>query len=72
MTTTLADDADNAHEQAPPVNWKHLKCYGYAPGNYMSTCFMCRRVVSGLDKRAIRCRPCAEEMLKRDRIRKQP
>jgi hypothetical protein len=42
--------------------WGHLKRYGYAPGNYMSRCSTCDQVVSGLDKRAIRCKPCAEQL----------
>jgi hypothetical protein len=46
--------------QEPQGGWEHLKGYGYAPGNYMSRCHSCCQVVSGLDKRAMRCRPCAE------------
>jgi hypothetical protein len=46
--------------QEPQGGWEHLKAYGYAPGNYMSRCHSCCQVVSGLDKRAMRCRPCAE------------
>lgn len=40
--------------------WLHLKQYGYVPGNYMSRCHRCEKVVTGLDKRAITCLPCAQ------------
>ena len=42
------------------AEWLHLKPYGYAPGRYMATCHDCKQVATGLDKRAITCRPCAE------------
>lgn len=38
--------------------------YGYAPGNYMSKCFACEKVFPDMDKRATRCRPCAEAAFK--------
>ena len=41
-------------------DWTHLKRYGYAPGDYMSRCCRCGESVSGLDKRAVTCKPCAE------------
>lgn len=41
--------------------WQHLKQFGYAPGNYMRECCVCKTVVGDLDKRAITCRPCAEK-----------
>jgi hypothetical protein len=41
--------------------WEHLKKYGYAPGNYMNRCCWCNQVKNDLDKRAVACRPCAEE-----------
>jgi len=41
--------------------WEHLKPYGYAPGGYMGTCFDCSERSFDLDKRAVRCRPCAEK-----------
>lgn len=34
--------------------------YGYAPGNYMGRCHYCEKTVTGIDKRAICCLPCAE------------
>jgi hypothetical protein len=40
----------------------HLKPYGYAPGHYMNKCHNCQRVVTGVDKRAYICRPCAEAL----------
>lgn len=43
--------------------WQHLKGFGYAPGYYMNTCHRCENVVSDVDKRAITCRPCAEQLL---------
>jgi hypothetical protein len=43
-------------------NWLHLKGYGYAPGDYMNKCHRCGQIVSGLDKRAVTCRPCAEAL----------
>ena len=39
--------------------WEHLKAYGYAPGGYMMTCRGCNTTVTGVDKRASRCMPCA-------------
>jgi hypothetical protein len=51
-----------ALEQPEPeqADWTHLKRYGYAPGNYMSKCHRCGETISGLDKRAVTCKPCAE------------
>ncbi len=46
----------------PPPEWEHLKCYGYAPGGYVSRCCHCGKHVAGLDKLAITCRPCAEKL----------
>lgn len=43
-------------------DWQHLKRYGYAPGRYMSKCSNCERVIDGLDKRAVTCKPCAEAL----------
>jgi hypothetical protein len=43
------------------AGWAHLKAYGYAPGSYSCVCFTCKKV-SDLDKRATRCRPCAEKL----------
>ena len=42
--------------------WQHLKPYGYAPGHYMNKCHNCEQVVTGVDKRAHTCRPCAEAL----------
>lgn len=50
------------------TEWLHLKGYGYAPGNYMSKCHRCQHVVSGLDKRAITCRSCAELAELREKV----
>ncbi len=47
---------------APSDDWQHLKPHGYAPGNYMNKCHRCNQVVTGLDKRAVTCRPCAGAM----------
>jgi len=47
---------------AEPAEWLHLKGYGYAPGEYMSKCHRCKQAVTGLDKRAVTCRPCAEAL----------
>jgi DNA-directed RNA polymerase subunit RPC12/RpoP len=44
------------------ADWEHLKAHGYAPGSYMGNCLTCQKGVTGLDKRAIRCRPCAERL----------
>lgn len=41
-------------------SWFYLKDYGYAPGDYMITCRGCGKTVEGVDKRASRCRFCAE------------
>lgn len=43
----------------PSDDWRHLKDYGYAPGGYMSRCRTCGDTPV-MDKRAWRCRPCAE------------
>ena len=37
-----------------------MRRYGYAPGNYMNKCHHCQQVVTGADKRAVTCHPCAE------------
>jgi hypothetical protein len=44
------------------TDWQHLKAYGYAPGGYMNRCIGCAQIVEWVDKRACRCRPCAEAM----------
>ena len=44
------------------TEWAHLMRYGYAPGNYMSKCHNCEHVVTGVDKRAVTCRACAEAL----------
>lgn len=44
--------------------YMRLLPYGYAPGNYMSKCFACEKVVADVDKRATSCRPCAEAAFK--------
>lgn len=49
-----------ALEQPEQADWTHLKRYGYAPGDYMSMCCRCGESVSGLDKGAVTCKPCAE------------
>ena len=49
-------------EQQPADDWEHLKQYGYAPSNYMMTCRECDKKVIDVDKRASRCRTCAETM----------
>jgi hypothetical protein len=36
-----------------------LRGYGYAPGNYMVRCRDCQAQERNLDKRALRCEPCA-------------
>lgn len=51
--------AAQAQPQEAPADWLHLKHYGYAPGNYMSRCSDCGQTPA-MDKRATRCRPCAE------------
>jgi len=37
-----------------------LKRFGYAPGSYLITCYVCGKVSQGCDKRAISCLVCAE------------
>jgi len=51
-------------------DWRHLKEYGYAPGEYMGTCHRCGETPT-MDKRAITCRPCAETMHADEQKRKQ-
>ena len=48
-----------AEQPAQQEPWEHLKAYGYAPGGYMMTCRGCNSTVTGVDKRASRCMPCA-------------
>lgn len=48
-------------EYQPKDDWKHLLPYGYAPGQYMGKCMDCKEVKIDLDKRAIRCRVCAQK-----------
>jgi hypothetical protein len=43
-------------------SWTHLKQYGYAPGNYMVTCMGCKCLCYDMDKRALWCRPCAQQL----------
>jgi len=43
----------------PPTD---LRDYGYVTGNYMNTCSGCKQMMHGVDKRAYRCRPCAEKL----------
>jgi hypothetical protein len=49
-------------QQGEPADWRHLKRFGYAPGNYMGKCHRCGTVWDFQDKRATTCRKCAEEM----------
>ena len=59
----IRERAEELRAQAAAAgdDWQHLKAYGYAPGGYMNKCVTCEQMVSDLDKRAIRCRPCAEK-----------
>lgn len=43
-------------------DWRRLKPYGYAPGDYMKTCQRCGDVAHDVDKYARCCRSCAEAM----------
>lgn len=50
-----------------PVDWKDARSHrepewplmGYAPGNYMGKCIICRGQFINMDKRAYHCLPCA-------------
>jgi len=46
--------------------WEHLNAYGYAPGGYMMICRGCNKQVIDVDKRASRCKTCAETAYARD------
>ncbi len=46
--------------------WRHLKRYGYAPGDYMAECCFCGEQVVGVDKRAVACRTCAQDRYDHD------
>lgn len=46
------------------MDWIHLKEFGYAPGGYMMRCMDCKKEVIGVDKRALRCKDCAEDLYK--------
>lgn len=50
----------------PPVRpGSDLVAYGYAPGNYTITCYGCVQYINDCDKRATRCKPCAELLAQR-------
>ena len=46
----------------PAETMARLRKWGYAPGRYMSDCHKCGKTHSGMDKRAITCQQCAEDM----------
>ncbi|NBW08281.1 MAG: hypothetical protein EBR82_09660 [Caulobacteraceae bacterium] len=56
---TLKGEIQQVRADESISDWQHLKRYGYAPGNYMSKCLKCGKTTI-MDKRAYRCRPCAE------------
>jgi len=58
---TAIKQARSAPTVQEPEQWGHLKVYGYAPGDYMMTCRGCNTEVIGVDKRASRCKPCANK-----------
>ena len=60
----VAQPAAQAQEAGGVDAWKHLMPYGYAPGNYMSRCHACGDSFA-MDKRAITCRRCAEQLAAR-------
>jgi hypothetical protein len=45
-----------------PVS-RNLVDYGYAPGNYMSTCLTCEQTMTDVDKRCRTCKSCAEKRM---------
>ena len=52
-------------EDQEPVckNWLTiLRSFGYAPGDYLIKCRHCDKQVMNVDKRAVCCRECAENM----------
>jgi len=55
--------AARVKEPAPEgfEEWWHLRDHGYAPGNYIIRCLDCKQQCWDCDKRAARCRPCAEK-----------
>ncbi len=48
------------------LGWRHLKVYGYAPGDYTGNCIQCSATWDDQDKRSFRCKRCAEEMYAAD------
>lgn len=38
---------------------EQLRAFGYAPGNYISNCGDCKKMMQDVDKYAHRCKPCA-------------
>ena len=46
----------------PAETMARLRKWGYAAGRYMSDCHKCGKTHSGMDKRAITCQQCAEDM----------
>ena len=46
----------------PADTMARLRKWGYAPGGYMSDCHKCGKTHSWMDKRAITCQQCAEDM----------
>ena len=53
-----------AQPEPETTGWIHLKEFGYAPGDYMMHCRDCKQEVIGVDKRALRCKDCAENLYK--------
>jgi hypothetical protein len=49
----------------PQEEPKQYPIGGYAPGNYMCTCVICKQQFFG-DKRAVQCEPCAISMTKEE------
>lgn len=48
-------------DPGPRESWEHLIQFGWAPGGYLIKCGDCGEQPWWCDKRAWRCRPCAEK-----------
>lgn len=67
METFLVKDIQDVkmsfNKPKPPLSgYQHLVTYGYSPGSYIGTCNICKKAITGIDKRACHCRDCAQDL----------
>jgi hypothetical protein len=54
-------------EKRPVESWIHLRPFGFAPGDYMMRCPVCKEMKYDVDKRALCCEDCATELYNKDK-----